>query len=122
MQSLVQETIKVRINDEPGLNLFFFTARSNLVVYVFEWGKLIKSKFNPYVTNAHSYPYHLDESTFIFRGIRSSFSFLFHFSMNLFAANRIAPEGTPHFAASHLGLFYLPMSNKKDARLTLYMC
>ena len=23
----------------------------------------------------------------------------------------------PHFAASHLGLFYLPMSHKKDARL-----
>ena len=32
-------------------------------------------------------------------------------------ANRIAPDGTPHFAVSHLGLFCLPMSNKKDARL-----
>ena len=33
------------------------------------------------------------------------------------SANRIAPDGTPRFAASHLGLFCLPMSHKKDARL-----
>ena len=32
-------------------------------------------------------------------------------------ANRIAPDGTPHSAASHLGLYCLPMSHKKDARL-----
>ena len=31
--------------------------------------------------------------------------------------NRIAPDGTPHFAASHLVLFCLPISHKKDARL-----
>ena len=29
----------------------------------------------------------------------------------------MAPDGTPRFAASHLGLFCLPMSHKKDARL-----
>ena len=28
---------------------------------------------------------------------------------------RIAPDGTPHFAVSHQGLFCLPMSHKKDA-------
>ena len=33
------------------------------------------------------------------------------------SANRIALDGTPRFAASHLGLFCLPMSHKKDARL-----
>ena len=44
----------------------------------------------------------MDESAFIFRG---------------FGTNRIAPDGTPHFAASYLGLFCLPMSHKKDARL-----
>ena len=34
----------VCINDDPGLTLTYFTARSNWVVYVFEWGKLfIKS-------------------------------------------------------------------------------
>ena len=69
------------------------------------------------MTNGLSHPYHLDESTFIYRGIRSDFSFLFHFSMKFLQANRIAPDGTPRFAASHLGLFCLPMSHKRDARL-----
>ena len=36
--------------------------------------------------------------------------------MKLIKANRIAPDGTPRFAALHLGLFCLPMSHKKDAR------
>ena len=72
---------------------------------------------NPHVTNGFSRSYHLDESTFIFRGIGSDFSFLFHFSMKIIKANRIALDGTPHFAASQLGLFYLPVSHKKDAIL-----
>ena len=39
---------------------------------------------NPLVTNRLSHPYHLDESTFIFRGFGSDFfSFLFHFSMKI---------------------------------------
>ena len=42
---------------------------------------------------------------------------IFHFSMKIKIANRIAPDGTPRFAASHLGLFCLPMSHQKDARL-----
>ena len=37
--------------------------------------------------------------------------------MRFMSANRIAPDGTPHFAASHLGLFCLPMSHIKDGRL-----
>ena len=45
------------------------------------------------------------------------FLFLFYFSMNIISVNRIAPDGPPHFAASHLGLFCLPMSHKKDSRL-----
>ena len=53
----------------------------------------------------------------IFRGIGRNFSFLFHFLMKILSANRIAPDGTPRFATSHLGLFCLPMSHKKDARL-----
>ena len=68
---------------------------------------------NPLVTNGLSHRYHLDESIFIFRGIRSIvfFSFLFHFSMKIMSANRIAPDdGTPRFAASYLGLFCLPIS------------
>ena len=72
---------------------------------------------NPLVTNGLSHSYHLDESTFIYRGIRNDFSFLFYFSMKIKIANRKAPDGTPRFAASHLGLFCLPTSHKKDARL-----
>ena len=37
--------------------------------------------------------------------------------MKLMSANRMVRDGTPPFAASHLELFRLPMSNKKDARL-----
>ena len=37
--------------------------------------------------------------------------------MKILLANRIAPDGTPHTAASHLGLFCLHMYHKKDARL-----
>ena len=39
------------------------------------------------------------------------------FSMRLLLANRIAPDGKLRSAASHLGLYCLPMSHKKDARL-----
>ena len=63
--------------------------------------------------NGLSHPYQMGESTFIFRGIRNNISFLFHFSMKFMSANRKAPDGTPRFAASHLGLFCLPKSHKK---------
>ena len=59
----------------------------------------------------------MGESTFTVRGVRIGFSFLFHFSMKIIQTNRIAPDGTPRFAASRLGLFCLPMSHKKDTRL-----
>ena len=51
------------------------------------------------------------------RGVRSDFYFLSRISMKFLCANRIAPDGTPRSAASHLGLFCLPMSHKRDARL-----
>ena len=34
---------KVYINDYPGVTLTYFTARSNSVVYTFEWGKRLQS-------------------------------------------------------------------------------
>ena len=37
--------------------------------------------------------------------------------MKVLLANRIAPDGTPRSAASHLGLFCLPVTHKRDARL-----
>ena len=74
------------------------------------------------MTNGLSHVYHLDETTFIFRDIRSNFSFLFHF--NCFDENHVSkqngPDGTPCFSASHLGLFCLPMSHKKDVRLICF--
>ena len=72
--------------------------------------------FNPLVTNGLYYPYHLDKSTFIFRGIRSIFSLLHQFLMKIKIAKRIAQDGTMRFAMSHLGLFCLPMFHKMDAR------
>ena len=72
---------------------------------------------NPLVTNGLSHSYHSDESTFILRDSRCNFSFLFHFSMIIFSANRIAPDGTTRCAASHLGLFCLRMSHRKDTKL-----
>ena len=34
---------KVFINDDPGLTLTYFTARSNWFICTFEWGKLFQS-------------------------------------------------------------------------------
>ena len=70
-------------------------------------------KFNPNKEIGLFHPYRLGESILNMRGIRSDISF------NIMAANRIAPDGTPHFAASHLVLFWLSLSHKKVARLKL---
>ena len=51
------------------------------------------------------------------RGIRSDFKFSNNALMKILLANRIASHGTPRAAASHLGLYCLPMPHKKDARL-----
>ena len=69
------------------------------------------------MTNELSLLYHLDESTFIFRGSRSDFFIFILFFDETLKAKRIAPAMKPRFAASHLVLFCLPMSHKKDARL-----
>ena len=37
---------KVYINDDPGLTLTYFTARSNWVNYSFKWGKTVTKSFN----------------------------------------------------------------------------
>ena len=74
-------------------------------------------ELNPYMTNGLAHRYHLGESAVVFKGIRDDFVSLFHFSMKVLQANRIAPDGTPHSAASHLGLYCLPMTHIKDARL-----
>ena len=37
---------KVYINDDPGLTMTYFSARSNWVAYTFEWGKTVIKPFN----------------------------------------------------------------------------
>ena len=77
--------------------------------------------FYPHLTNGFSHHYQLGESTFILGALGVIFFFFFfflsHFSRKLLLANRKAPDGTPRSAASHLGLFCLPMSHKRDSRL-----
>ena len=64
--------------------------------------------------NDLSHHYHLDESTFIFRGTRSDFVFIQFFYIFI-KANRISPNGTPSFATSHLGVFCLRLSHDTRA-------
>ena len=69
------------------------------------------------LTNGFSHYYYLRVSAFIFRGFKCDFKNLFHFSTKFLLANSIAPDGTPRSAASHMGLYCLPMSHKKEASL-----
>ena len=55
-------------------------------------------------------------ATALIKGVRSDFYFYLNL-MKFLCANRIAPDGMPRSAASHLGLCCLPISHKKDARL-----
>ena len=43
MYHLGLKPYKVYINDDPGLTLTYFTARSNWVTCTFEWGNLLQS-------------------------------------------------------------------------------
>ena len=73
--------------------------------------------FNPLVTNGLSHPYHSDESISILGTAEVFVTFLFHVSMKIMSANRIAPDGTPRFAASHLMAILFAYVHKKDARI-----
>ena len=44
-----------------------------ILVYLTEFTLETACSFNPYLTNGFSHYYQLDESTFIFRGVRSDF-------------------------------------------------
>ena len=81
-------------------------------------------RFNPYsLADRFSHHYQLDEFTFILGMLGVILGmlgviliFLSDFSMKFLCANRIASDGTPRSAASHLGLFCLPLSHKRDAK------
>ena len=59
--------------------------------------------------------------SFSFLGTSGVFFIFISFFDEFMSANRIAPDGAPRFAASHLGLFCLPLSHKKDARLIYFI-
>ena len=67
------------------------------------------------MTNGLAHHYQLGETTVNDRGVRSNVYFFIHFSMKFPLGNILVPDGTPHSAASHLGLCCLHMSRKKDA-------
>ena len=46
MYHLGLKLYEVYINDDPGLTLTYFMARSNLVTCTFEWGKTVTKSFN----------------------------------------------------------------------------
>ena len=69
---------------------------------------------NPYLMNGFPHHYHLGESTFIFRGVTGVILNFIQF----FDENVLSKQNSPRWdAAWHLGLFCLPMSHKRDARL-----
>ena len=51
MQHRVLEDHQVCSNDDPGLTLIYFTARSNLVPYAFVWGKDKTMDFSETIRN-----------------------------------------------------------------------
>ena len=65
---------------------------------------------NPFKPNEISHSYRLDQSISVLRVVWSYLSFLFN-------KNKIKHSVCKHSAASDLGLYCLPMSHKKDARL-----
>ena len=79
------------------------------------WGLVLFIAYvNPLVTNRLSYPYHLDESISILGASGVILFISITFSMKFVKVNRIA--------VSHLELFCLPMSHKKDAMLKFREC
>ena len=91
------------------LPFFTFSMYSNI--------EILNFLLTHFMMNGFTHHYHLGESSLIFRGFRCDFRILLYFLMKFPQANRIAPDGTPRSAASHLGLFCLPMSHIRDARL-----
>ena len=103
-------TLSITISDTNDNTPFFinapytFSINENAAPQAI--GTVSVSDINPLVTNGHSHSYL--ESTFIDRGNGSIFFIFISFFDEIHVSN---------VAVSHLGLFCLPMSHKKDARL-----
>ena len=70
---------------------------------------------NPYLTNGFSHHYHLGQSTFIIRGIRSDFEFLFFDEIPLSKQN--SPRWDAAFCGVTSGAILFAYVHKMDARL-----
>ena len=75
------------------------------------------SVINPHLPSGPVHPYQLDESISSIRGVWCTFSFFIIFRIDFPLANSEDPDQTPPSAASDLGMHYLPVSQKLDARL-----
>ena len=72
---------------------------------------------NPLVTSGLPHPYHLDESTFIFRGVRSSFSFFVSFFDEINVRKQKSPIWGTAFCSVISGAILFAYVVKKGARL-----
>ena len=57
--------------------------------------------FNPYLTNGFFHRYHLDESIFIFRSVRSDFCFFF---ISFFDEFSLSKQNSPRWDAAFCGV------------------
>ena len=75
-------------------------------------GLASQRQLNPYMTNGFSHHCNLDESTFILGVLGVIIIFI-----SFFDKISLCKQNSSSSAASHLGLWCLPMYHKKDARL-----
>ena len=67
--------------------------------------------FNPYLINGFSHIYQMDESTFIFRGVRSDFYFFISFFDVISLCKKNSPDGTPRSVAMLFA--YVPQKGRQ---------
>ena len=94
---------------------------TNLKILISLSGRYSLDPFNPHVTNELSHPYQFGWAHLHFYGHQD---FLFFF-ISFFDENQLSkqnsPRWTPLSVASHLRLFCLLMSHRKDARLIIWV-
>ena len=74
---------------------------------------------NPFMTNGISHRYQVN-SPFLFKGCWLVFFIFIQILIEYSANKQWRPDQMPRSLACDLGLHYLPMSHKKDARLICY--
>ena len=75
--------------------------------------KHVMNELNPYLTNGFSHHYQLDESTFVFRGVRSDFLSFNQF----FDENSLSKQNSPRWDAAFCGVTSGAIMFAYDARL-----